>query len=66
MFKQKSWKKKYEDAYVHVAFWRDYYRSKYNEIKMNDPENLQYFEFYNAQAVALSDVLHDMEIIAKS
>ena len=66
MFKRRSWKKKYEDVYEIVTFWRDYYRLKYDEIKMNDPETLQHFEHYNAQAIALSDILHDMEKIAES
>lgn len=63
----KSWKKKYEEAYKKVEFWRNYYSNKADEMQdINDNVSLHFYEVYKSQAIALSDILKDMDRIRES
>lgn len=63
----KSWKKKYEEAYKKVEFWRNYYSNKADEMQyINDNVSLLFYEVYKSQAIALSDILKDMDRIRES
>lgn len=63
----KSWKKKYEEAYEKVEFWRNYYSNKADGLQgINNNVSKHFYEIYKSQAIALSDILTDMNTIRES
>lgn len=68
MFKSK-WRKKYEEAFDNLVFWRNFYDKQIERIDNRENitvETLKIRERYLAQKIALDEIVTDMRRIGKS